>query len=229
MAIFLTPRIRDAIFLAVRIHSNMTRKGDGLPYITHPIAVFGLLTHWGANEDTCIAGLLHDVIEDVPEDQKGPLREEIKLTFGEAVLDIVEGVTEQDKTLPWKERKKHYLEHLKGASQPCLLVSCADMTHNLISLVEGYKKEGEEFWKRFNANKQWKVWFIDRRQEILKERLDAKYTQELDMYAAEMDRLLSQPLPPEYLVGMAGEGGMLIMDPLYQEFWNHCMLIRLRY
>jgi len=230
MNTFLTPRLLEAISLAVFVHSPMIRKGDGLPYITHPMAVFGLLTHWGADEDTCIAGLLHDVLEDVPENEKGKYHTEIGQKFGANVLEIVEGVTEQDKSLPWKERKKLYLEHLKVASKESLMVSCADCTHNLSTLADAYEKQGEEIWKRFNAIKQWKVWHIDNQVTLLKERLPEKYLDELLTHQRALNQLLSNPLLPEYQNGLSEvpsdkDGTVRFsMDPLYQELWDHCML-----
>ncbi|OGJ67520.1 hypothetical protein A2947_02360 [Candidatus Peribacteria bacterium RIFCSPLOWO2_01_FULL_54_110] len=192
MNTFLTPQLLTAVSLAVTVHSPMKRKGDGLPYIVHPIAVFGLLAHWGADEDTCIAGLLHDVIEDAENDtQRTAYRKEIGEKFGKEVLEIVEGVTEQDKSLPWKERKNLYLQHLRNASKESLLVSCADRTHNTASLVEAYEKDEEEIWKRFNAPKLSKIWFMDQAVDILKERLDEAYLTELCSHMDDLKSLLS--------------------------------------
>jgi (p)ppGpp synthase/HD superfamily hydrolase len=187
----LTKRLLNAIDLAVQVHGDMKRKGDGSPYITHPIAVFHLLTKWNASEDVCIAGLLHDVLEDVPEEEISHYRKRIHEEFGPDVLEIVEGVTEQDKSLPWKERKQQYLDHLKEASEASAIVSCADLTHNLNSLVTAYREQGEEAWSRFNASKQSKVWFIENRVRILKEKLPEKYTEELHSNLVELNALTS--------------------------------------
>jgi len=166
--------------MAVRIHGTMTRKADGSPYINHPIAVFGLLVHWGADENTCIAGLLHDVIEDVENDEeRTKVRTEIEEKFGKEVLQYVEEVTEQDKSLPWKERKLQYLDGLKHHSISALLISCADRTHNTISVVHSLRDMGEEVWEKFNAPKDEQIWFMDSVLEILTDRLDKKYINEL--------------------------------------------------
>ncbi len=206
----LSQRLQDAMALAVQVHGNMKRKGDGLPYIIHPITVLTLLTRWGADEDTCIAGLLHDVLEDVSEERKDDYRNTIAEKFGDTVLEIVEGVTEQDKSLPWKERKERYLEHLRKATEGSLVVSCADLTHNLFSLVAAYKEQGEEVWKHFNTTKQWKVWFIDQRTSILKERLPGRYVNELCGHLDDLNTLLSQPLPPEYVEAVGKDGRRLM-------------------
>jgi (p)ppGpp synthase/HD superfamily hydrolase len=223
----LTKRILYALFIAIRVHGTSRRRGDGKPYIIHPIAVFKILRRWGTDEDTQIAGILHDVLEDAPEHKKNKYRTKIQKYFGEKVLEIVEGVTEQDKSLPWKERKKLYLEHLKVSSKESAIVSCADLTHNLSALVQAYKKQGEEVWTRFNAIKQWKVWFIDQRSNILREKLPEKYTEELTENLKDLNALLSKPMPPEYLgPQIQGANGcqMFNTDPLYINLWNHCML-----
>ena len=192
MKTFLTPRLEQAVELAIRVHGSMKRKGDGQPYLVHPISVLALLVRWDASEDTCIAGLLHDVIEDADNDeQRAEYRKEIKEKFGKEVLSMIEGVTEQDKSLPWKQRKDLYLEHMKTASKESLLVSCADRTHNVASLIKSYKKDGEKIWKRFNAPKQLQVWFIDQIEIILKERLNDKYTAELYLHIKCLNELLS--------------------------------------
>jgi hypothetical protein len=180
MTTFLTPRLLEAVSLAVAVHSPMKRKGDDLPYIVHPMAVFGLLARWGADEDICIAGLLHDVIEDAENDVKrAEYQKEILEKFGADVLEIMEGVTEQDKSLPWRKRKELYLEHLKVASIPSLLVSCADHTHNSQSLAESYAREGEKVWTRFNAGKDEKFWYLKETLSILDERLEQHFVQDL--------------------------------------------------
>ena len=81
-------RIRYAYFVAEQAHSGQTR-GSGEPYITHPLAVARILADLRVDDDTIVAALLHDVIEDCP----GITRERIGRDFGEDVLNIVEGVT----------------------------------------------------------------------------------------------------------------------------------------
>ncbi|MEK7182016.1 MAG: HD domain-containing protein, partial [Patescibacteria group bacterium] len=63
---FLTPQIDKAIQRATVLHHGQERKGTGAPYIVHPYAVAFLLAHYTDDEDVIIAGLLHDVLEDVP-------------------------------------------------------------------------------------------------------------------------------------------------------------------
>ena len=84
MAIF-TGRIERAIALAIRAHEAQVRKGDGqLPYVVHPVTVALILSRYTGDEDTIIAGLLHDTLEDTL-----VTAEEIEQAFGEKVRDTV--------------------------------------------------------------------------------------------------------------------------------------------
>ena len=114
MAIF-TGRIERAIALAIRAHEAQVRKGDGqLPYVVHPVTVALILSRYTGDEDTIIAGLLHDTLEDTL-----VTADEIAREFGEKVRDTVLDVTEPDLPgLSWETRKARYLRHLQAAPRP---------------------------------------------------------------------------------------------------------------
>ena len=87
-------KILHAIHFATNAHKGQTRKGKpDVSYITHPLAVGILLAKAGALEDVIIAGILHDTIEDTEVTKK-----EIENTFGNRVAEMVDDVTEQDKS-----------------------------------------------------------------------------------------------------------------------------------
>lgn len=81
-------RIRYAYFIAEQAHSGQHREA-GDPYITHPLAVARILAELHMDDDTIIAALLHDVLEDCPQVSRDALLK----TFGPDVLMLVEGVT----------------------------------------------------------------------------------------------------------------------------------------
>jgi (p)ppGpp synthase/HD superfamily hydrolase len=147
MAIF-TGRIEHAIALALRAHAGQVRKGDGqLPYVVHPVTVALILSRYTADEDTIIAGLLHDTLEDttVTEDELG--RE-----FGAKVRDLVADVSESPLPgLSWETRKTRYLRHLQTASRGALLIAGADKIANLVSMIAAHSTEGDALWERFHA------------------------------------------------------------------------------
>lgn len=155
MAIF-TGRIEAAIALALRAHEAQVRKGDGrLPYVVHPVTVALILSRYTGDEDTIIAGLLHDTLEDTH-----VTAEEIERAFGSKVRDMVLDVTESSLPgLSWETRKTRYLRRLQTAPRPSLLVAAADKTANLISMIAAHAATGDALWDRFNASPGQKLEF----------------------------------------------------------------------
>ena len=85
-----TDKIKKAISFAINTHEvdqRQKRNGkDDVPYITHPLTVGLILSLAGANENTIVAGILHDTIEDSIPDKK-VTQEILKDQFGEEVSD----------------------------------------------------------------------------------------------------------------------------------------------
>ena len=145
-------KVRKASALAARVHWGQRRKGDGTePYIAHPFRVALCLARAGLSPEAVAAGLLHDAIEETPRGKRGALRKELARTVGQRVLDLVEGVTDQDPEADWYSRKDAYLEHLKIAPREALAVSCADKLDNTLGLLEVIETQGREGLKRFNS------------------------------------------------------------------------------
>jgi len=147
MAIF-TDRVERAIATAIEAHQGQTRKGDRqLPYVVHPVTVALILSRYSDDEDTIIAGLLHDVLEDTHLGE-----EAIERQFGAKVLGMVKDVTEPDLPgLSWETRKDRYLRQLDRAPRGSLLVACADKIANLISMIAAHSIQGDGLWERFKA------------------------------------------------------------------------------
>ena len=88
-------RVNHALAFAAKHHDQQVRKGTRLPYLTHPANVAIILTRYGCDEVTVVAGILHDVIEDcVTKDYtREMLEQRIATKFGADVLDTVLAVT----------------------------------------------------------------------------------------------------------------------------------------
>lgn len=138
--------VQKALEFAINAHKDQIRKGDGKPYILHPVGVALNLAQEGADNITIAAGLLHDVLEDTEVS-----REILEKEFGTEIAKIVNDVTEQDKSLPWKVRKTQAIEHITKMGKRSLLVKTADKINNLESMLSIYNKEGPVIFKRFNA------------------------------------------------------------------------------
>jgi (p)ppGpp synthase/HD superfamily hydrolase len=87
--------INHALAFAAKHHDRQVRKGTRLPYLTHPANVALILTRYGRDTDTVVAGILHDVIEDCVRDgySREMLEQRIGDKFGPRVLDTVLAVT----------------------------------------------------------------------------------------------------------------------------------------
>lgn len=167
-----TDQIRLAIDTAARVHNGQQRKDQyGTPVISHPVGVAMILTQYAdVSEETIIAGLLHDVIEDV--DPSVYSADEIREDFGDDVLEIVRQVSDDARIKDWQLRKQAYLRVLETARPEALMVSAADMTHNLASFIDSYKLDPNVFAKRFTGTSEQQLWFYGERAGLIHQRLE---------------------------------------------------------
>lgn len=189
----MTDRFNRALQLAIEAHAGQVRKGTentaglALPYITHPVAVAALVQRYGGTEDQVIAALLHDVLEDGGPQWARPIRE----AFGANVLELVEFCTdglpdETGRKPPWRERKEAYLEHLREADGPGLLVSACDKLANLQAILLDLTEVGEAVWARFTGKKAGTLWYYGALVEAFAGRVPAALEQALERDLAAM-------------------------------------------
>ena len=156
-----------AIKEAAIAHGDQKRKGKNTPYITHPFSVGMILSQAGYTVDEVVAGILHDTLEDTDLSV-----ERIEDLFGTHVANIVQGCTEPDRCLCWRERKQHTIEYLKTASPEVRAVACADKLHNAGDMLEDYREDGEDLWERFKGKREEQSWYYNGLVESLCDRLD---------------------------------------------------------
>ncbi len=181
-----TEKFEDALVYAARLHRDQTRKGTGVPYVSHLLAVAAIVGENGGTEDEVVAALLHDA----PEDAGGEARlAEIRARFGDGVADIVAGCTDtyEDPKPPWRARKEAYLDHLAGAPAPVRLVSAADKLHNARSVLSDYRAVEEDLWGRFNGGRDGTLWYYRAVADALAG--DGPVAGELDRVVTELERL----------------------------------------
>ncbi|HEU5174480.1 MAG TPA: HD domain-containing protein [Gemmatimonadaceae bacterium] len=162
-------RINHALAFAAKHHDRQVRKGTRLPYLTHPANVAIILTRYGRDESTVVAGILHDVIEDcVREDySRRDLEQRIAEKFGDDVLQSVLSVTHRRKDdegmeFSTEERKADYLERLAQAGESARWVCAADKVHNIRSIVSDLRRtiDTDTVWSRFAVGREGTVrWY----------------------------------------------------------------------
>jgi (p)ppGpp synthase/HD superfamily hydrolase len=188
--------INHAFAFAAKHHDRQVRKGTKLPYLTHPANVAVILTRYGRDNDTVVAGILHDVIEDCVRDgyTRDMLEQRIGDKFGAKVLETVLAVTyrrldDDGIELSSEERKSDYLERLSEAGENARWVCAADKVHNAASIVSDLRRtvDPETVWSRFNVGKAataaWYRQVFDRLKEV---GFDAPIMAELDQVSTEL-------------------------------------------
>lgn len=147
----LSDRFADALSFAADLHRGQTRKGVPTPYISHLLSVCALALEYGADEDTAIAALLHDAVED----QGGASTADIiALRFGREVLALVLACTDAIPPsglpkAPWRERKSAFISRLAHVPDEAALIIVCDKVHNLRCLIADLDREGIETLDRF--------------------------------------------------------------------------------
>jgi GTP pyrophosphokinase len=191
MASRLTSRFEEALVLATHLHADQTRKGTPIPYIAHLLSVTALVLEAGADEDTAIAALLHDAVED-----QGGLEtlDDIRRRFGERVARIVDECSDAY-TIPkppWRARKEAYIAHLQEASPEARLVSLADKLHNARSILRNLRQEGDRVWEKFTGGKAGTLWYYRTLVETLRPLEDNFLMDELARVVNEIEILARQ-------------------------------------
>jgi guanosine-3',5'-bis(diphosphate) 3'-pyrophosphohydrolase len=122
-----------AFIVARDAHSGQMRS-SGDPYITHPVAVAGILADMCLDHETIMAALLHDVIEDTHHS-----KEDLSAQFGETVGDLVEGVSKLEKihfSSTQEAQAENFRKMMMAMVQDIrvILIKLADRTHNMRTL-----------------------------------------------------------------------------------------------
>lgn len=163
--------INHAFAFAAKHHDRQVRKGTKLPYLTHPANVAVILTRYGRDERTIVAGILHDVVEDCVRDgiTREMLEQRIGEKFGDDVLGTVLGVTQRrvdddGVELSSDDRKQDYLDRLAAADESALWVCAADKIHNANSVLSDLRRtvDSNSVWSRFTGGRTASVkWYRD--------------------------------------------------------------------
>ena len=188
-------RINHAFAFAAKHHDQQVRKGTRLPYLTHPANVAVILTRYGQDENTVVAGILHDVIEDCVRDgyTAEMLDERIAEKFGSDVLQTLLQVTERRHDedgveLSTDDRKGEFLARLAAADTSARWVCAADLTHTGSALLTDLRRTSypETVWSRFAAGREGTVrWYRLVHERLAEVGFDAPIMEELrDVVAA---------------------------------------------
>ena len=190
-----TEKFESALLYATQLHRYQERKGSGVPYVTHLLAVASIVGENGGTEDEVVAALLHDA----PEDMGGEARlGDIRKRYGDAVAGIVEGCTDtyEDPKPEWRPRKEDYVAHVAGAPSSVRLVSAADKLHNARSILADLRTLGEGLWERFTGGKDGTLWYYRALVEAYRKAGSSDLVEELDRVVGEIEALARRGARP---------------------------------
>ncbi len=123
-------RIDRAVAMACEAHEGQERYTGG-DYVCHPLQVACILIELGMDNETIIAAILHDVVEDT-----GIELDDIKREFGADVALLVDGVTKITQ-MPFSTREEEQAENVRkmllAMSQDIrvIIIKLADRLHNM--------------------------------------------------------------------------------------------------
>jgi GTP pyrophosphokinase len=135
--------IMTAYLLAARAHAGQTRK-SGEAYLTHPLAVAGILASMRMDVETIATALLHDALEDNP-----ITKDQMEAEIGPVITDLVDGVTKIGK-LKFRSREELAAENFRkmmlamSRDLRVILVKLADRLHNMSTLEHHANSDKQE-------------------------------------------------------------------------------------
>jgi RelA/SpoT family (p)ppGpp synthetase len=126
-------RLEEAYHFSDAAHQGQYRK-SGEPYISHPVAVAEILSHWQLDAQTLVAALLHDVLEDT-----SVSKDDISERFGKPVSELVDGVSKLDR-IEFQSAQDAQAENFRkmllamARDVRVMLIKLADRLHNMRTL-----------------------------------------------------------------------------------------------
>lgn len=133
-----------AIAFAMKAHAEQTRKVSGLPYIVHPIDVFGNVKKYKESHNIdaiCAAAVLHDTVEDC-----GVTYFQLFKEFGCLTAGLVAEVTTNKAECSRLGKTEYMNRHMVSMSSYALILKLSD---NLANLGDN---PNEKAIKRIRAN-----------------------------------------------------------------------------
>ncbi len=126
--------VRRAGRVAASVHAGQFRR-SGEPYITHPVAVAGIVAGLDLDSLTVAAALLHDAVEDT-----ALTLDTVRDQFGPVVAGVVDGVTKLDR-LQFDSKEEQQAATVRkmlvamAADWRVLLIKLADRLHNMQTIA----------------------------------------------------------------------------------------------
>ena len=196
-------RINHALAFAAKHHDQEVRKGARLPYFTSPANVAVILTRYGQDDETVVAAILHETVEDYLRDGMSELvvRQRLEEKFGAAAVEAALGAArrrldDDGVEFSHEEQKGDQLERFATVSDRSRWVVAAQEVHDASTLLADLRRTAfpDAVWQRFAEGREAKLrWYRQ-----VTDRLDAvgfpgAIMDELRAVADSLDRYAELP------------------------------------
>ena len=150
-------RVNHALAFAAKHHDQQVRRGTRPPYSTQSANLAVMLTRYGCDEDTVVAGILLDVVEDYlrAASSTDVLQERIGEKFGERVLEIVlmaaeRRLDDEGLELSPEERRDDLLDRLARSAEEGQILAAAKALHGAGTLLADLRRtvDVQSVWTR---------------------------------------------------------------------------------
>lgn len=185
---FYSKKLIEAFAFAMLLHQDDKKMGH--PILSHVLEVVSLIIHFGGDEDTAIAGMLHDTNERA----KKPLLEEIKQEFNANVAEIVR-ICSDSKDDSWKVQKQKRIELVASVEKDALLVLSCEVLSNIKRLLfrlHGARNKEQIFtYLKTKGGIEGKLWYYRAFTNALRTRKEyPELAYELEIAVRELENLI---------------------------------------
>lgn len=179
-------RIHHALAFAAKHYGARVPAQGASDYLAHPANLAVILTRYGAEQATVVAGVLHLVLEVDDPVVRDDMARKIGAKFGSVVLAIAKDAAEprcdeRGVELPWRAAKLAYLAHLAGAEPRALDIAVADEIHHAGHTLTALRRLGAEYVRTVSAaTSDQTIWWYRSLLEVLDGRPDWPHRPMLD-------------------------------------------------
>ena len=171
-------RINHAFAFAAKYYGAVAPAGAGMDYLAHPANVAIILSRYGCEQVTIVAGILHHVLEETAPHRRPVLERKIADKFGPVALAIAKDALEpkydpRGAERSWQACKQEYLAQLAAAEPRALDICVADELHACGSTITALRRLGMEYLRALSrAGSAQTIWWYRSMLEILEARAD---------------------------------------------------------
>lgn len=185
---FSSRKLIEAFAYAMLLHQDDKKMGH--PMMSHVLDVVSLILHFGGDEDTAIAGMLHDTNERT----KKPVLGEIKRTFNAHVAEIVRTCSDS-KGDSWRVQKQKRVDLVASVEKSALLVLACEVLSNIKRLLfrlHGAKNKEQIFaYLKTKGGIEGKLWYYRAFTDALRGRKEyPELAYELEIAVRELEQLI---------------------------------------